>query len=337
VNIVEPRITKRAFIDVGRLCQVHCIFCYHRFVPLVGFKSYSDLRVEIDRARNRGNSYLDFTGGEPSLVPHLPDIIEYANYLNIKSCVITNGVINPKRLDRFIGSGVDDWLLSVHGGEASTHDRLVDFKGARTIQQRTVNKINRSKATLRFNVVMNKFNYKELIDIAELAIRWRAVIVNFINFNPHHAWKQHFEEAREVIADLRDLQPYLTEAISILEEYDIGVNVRYYPMCRISEQLRRTVCNDLHVMFDPYEWCYYTTPRTFDSFRAKTIEMSNETEEKNSKCAKCDLLDVCGGINKHFNKFTNESMIDNIKDFKGDKKDFYYYRKHNYKTLQERV
>jgi len=293
------------------------------------------LKHEIDRAVERGNNYCDYTGGEPTAVPHLDRVIEYALNRGIRSCIITNGVVNPTRLRRLIDSGVDEWLISVHGKER-THDLLVGRYGSREIQLRTVDMIKNTGGSIRINVVMNKFNYMELIDIVTLVLKWEPSIVNFINFNPHHAWKKHMNEAMNIIADLRLVEPFLIEAIEVLESHNIGVNVRYYPMCRMSEEYRRTICNDLHVLFDPYEWCYYTTPRTMDRFMLKAQELSNETENKDEPCCSCDLFKICGGINVHFNRFTNGTMIDKITNFTGDKNDFYWYRKYNIDTLIER-
>jgi hypothetical protein len=71
--------------------------------------------------------------------------------------------------------------------------------------------------------------------------------VNFINMNPHHEWRDESLAVQDVIADLRVVEPNLNAAIEYLESEGIGVNVRYYPMCRIAEKYRRTVCNDKHV------------------------------------------------------------------------------------------
>jgi MoaA/NifB/PqqE/SkfB family radical SAM enzyme len=286
MDIFEPKITKRCFIDIGRVCNIRCSFCYHRFVPYEGYKSFEEIKSDYDRAKLRGNTYADITGGEPTMLKFLPEAIRCGRTIGIRSCVITNGIVNEDQTLRLIDYGVDDWLLSVHGNEA-THNRLVQSRNARKTQMRFLETINASPTVvgLRFNTVINKFNYTELSEIAELAIEWNARIVNFINFNPHHAWKQHMSEAKDIIADLRQVQPYLEEAIDYLEEYGIGVNVRYYPMCRMRDDLRRTVCNDLHVLFDPYEWCYFTSPRTYDRFVEKANELSMETEEKGSRCA----------------------------------------------------
>jgi len=189
------------------------------------------------------------------------------------------------------------------------------------------------RTKFRFNTVINKYNYTELVDIARLAVSFGVSIVNFINFNPHHAWKQHLEEAYEIVADLRKVEPILIEAISLLEEKGVGVNVRYYPMCRMKEEYRRTICNDLHVLFDPYEWDYMLFPKSVGGYMMKGQEMSFETEEKDEPCLNCHLHNICGGINKYFNIATKGTMINPIKDFRGEWRDFYWYRKYNERTL----
>lgn len=332
--LVRPQPTERAFIDIGRICSVRCEFCYHKHVPFKGYKSLDELKKEVANAHSRGNNYIDFTGGEPTLVPHLPEVIEYLNSLGMRCRIITCGVINPKRLERILDAKPHDWLISVHATSSELHDSLVNFTGARKFQRALAVAINNRGGHLCFNTVINRYNYHELTGISLMAAMWGAHAVNFINFNPHHAWKQHMDEARDIIADLREVQPHLEDALAILDNYEIGSNVRYYPMCRLAEKYRSTICNDLHVLFDPYEWDYFIRPKTMETYTAKSLEMSLETEWKGEPCNACDLFNICGGINAHFNKFTKGMMIDAVTNFKGDKQDAFWYRQHNVKTLK---
>lgn len=332
---INPTPTKRAFIDVGRACPVRCVFCYHKHVPFKGYKTLQELKAEVYHAYKRGNNYIDFTGGEPTLVPHLPEVIEYLNSLGMRCRIITCGVINPQRLKRVLDAKPHDWLISVHASNDALHDELVGFIGARAFQYRLMEEILYSGGRYCFNTVISRFNCLDLLNIAHMACKWEAHSVNYINFNPHHAWKQHINEASDIIANLNVVQPCLEEAIECLEDHDIGVNVRYYPMCRLAEKYRRTICNDLHVLFDPYEWDYFIAPKTLEAFVHRARTMSWETEWKNEPCSKCDLFNICGGINAHFNKFTKGSMVTQVNDFTGDKNDFYWYRKHNMRTLVE--
>lgn len=330
----EPTPTKRAVIDIGRACNIKCIFCYHKHVPAEGIKSLNELKEEVDRAADRGNTYIDFTGGEPTLVPHLPELIDYIGSKGMKCCVISNAIAHPNRVANIMGAGVDDWLISVHGVN-ETHNTLTANKGGFDKLLHTLDLIS-SEMDFRFNTVINKYNTGELLEIAALAAGYNVRIINFINFNPHHAWANRLEETYEFIANLRMVQPILESTIDYLESEGIGVNVRYYPMCRMREDLRRVICNDLQVGFDPYEWDYEIQPKTYQAFREWGVRNSNFTEEKEGACRICDLKNICGGINKYFNKATNGSAIDPIYNFMGDLDDFYWYRRSNDLTLQER-
>jgi MoaA/NifB/PqqE/SkfB family radical SAM enzyme len=224
--------------------------------------------------------------------------------------------------------------MSVHGvGEC--HDVLTGGSGHFKQLLRSMEKI-REKTSFRFNVVMNRFNITDLPKIANLAVEFGVRIVNFINFNPHNVWKEHTVECGNIIANLREVEPVLNEIIPYLEDNNVGVNVRYYPMCRIKEEYRRTISNDLHVLFDPYEWDYGTLPKTFDTFMRRAVDLSHCNEESNEPCNNCQLKNICGGINKHFNSITRRGLVDKVTDFEGDTEDFYWYRKYNWRTLHER-
>lgn len=331
--MINPTPLKRAYIDTGRVCPARCMFCYHKYVPYSGYMNFDELKKEIDAAFSRGNDYIDFTGGEPTLVPELPDAIRYLNSLGMRCCVISCGLVKEVTLDEFIAI-TDDWLMSVHGVN-EVHDFLTGNVGNFDKLLKSMRRIRETK-TFRINTVINKHNYADIPNIAKLAVELDVRIINLINFNPHYVWKEHFEESHEVIADLRKVEPILNDVIPYLEENGVGVNVRYYPMCRIKEEYRRVICNDLHVMFDPYEWDYGAYPKTYETYLRKGTSMNGQTEEQGEPCNVCKLHRVCGGINKHFNKITSGSMINAIKDFNGDQNDFYWYRKHNEKTLTPR-
>jgi MoaA/NifB/PqqE/SkfB family radical SAM enzyme len=299
-------------------------------------RKLDDVKKDIDAAYERGNNYIDITGGEPTVYPEITELVKYALSKGMKTCIITNGLVSERRANEIMDVGLDDWLISVHGLE-KTHDFLVQAPNARKNQVRFLNQI-RERMTFRFNSVINGYSQNELPELAKWMIQYKPRIVNFIHFNCHHNWGQHPEEVKEVIADLRKVEPLLNEAITILESNGIGVNVRYYPMCRIREDYRRCVCNDLQVMFDPYKWDYGELPKTVEQYTNWGIKTSSSNEEKGEPCCRCDLQRICGGMHRVHNKITEGKMLDPVINSEIiDKSDFYYYRKNNVLTLKERV
>ena len=329
--MIEPVPTKRAVIDIGRKCNVNCIFCYYKHLGDLRKQDWfprDQIWQDMDKAIARGNNYFDVTGGEGSIYPEICDLIKYALDRRVRTCVITNGLAGETTMQKIIDSGVDDWLISIHGKE-DTHDYLVNLVGARKRQVRFLNQLKDNGKTFRFNFVINAWNQREILELTSWIVKWKPRIINFINMNPHYLWRTD-PSTKDVVANLFAVESELNRAIPILESEGIGVNLRYYPMCRINEDLRRCVCNDLHVLFDKREWGYGLEPKTFEHFREAGINMSKGVELKTSPCSECDLQNICGGVNKYFFEASDKKCIEAIRGTGiEDKSDFYFYRQHN--------
>ena len=133
----------------------------------------------------------------------------------------------------------------------------------------------------------------------------------------------------------------MDEAIGVLEEANTGGNVRYYPMCRLAEQYRRCVCNDLHVAFDSGEWDYDIQPKSFEAFRRYGEQLSGRTEEKGEPCRSCDLQNICGGANKWWHAASTaghgEQLWPQFISYNFDRTDIYRYRRDNGRGMAPHV
>ena len=334
--IVRPTITKRAMIDVGLHCNAACKFCYyHHLGDLTKqeYKSVDQISMEISLAHARGCNYIDFSGGEPMLHPALPEIISNLTKHGTKCCVITNATCGINTLQKVLDAGGDDFLISIHG-TADVHDKVVGIPNARNLQLNFIQHLRDKNKDFRFNCVIGAHNQYELFAIASLMSIEHPAIVNFINFNPHGDWANDVAGIRATCANLNVVEDGLNSAIDLLEHCNIGVNVRYYPMCKIAEEYRKCICNDLHVMFDPYEWDNEVNEHTFAAFKRWGEHTSSLIEWQLDPCRTCSLRKVCGGINKAFNAATFGGYPEPVTEIVPD--DFYFYRQHNYRTLHER-
>jgi MoaA/NifB/PqqE/SkfB family radical SAM enzyme len=289
---------------------------------------------------------MDITGGEPTIYKHIEDVIEYALSKGVRSCIITNGIVSPEKSHSLLCAGLDGFLVSRHGLK-DTHNYITNRKDSYDKQEQFLQGLKFSSVNpnleLRFNCVINKFNQNDLLEIAKELVVHKPAIVNFINMNPHHEWRDESLAVQDVIADLRIVEPNLNAAIEYLESEGIGVNVRYYPMCKIAEQYRRTVVNDKIVCLDPYEWDYWMDtdkPKTLETHIEWGENCSNDVEEKGEPCNRCTIHDICGGANKHFHKASKEIhgevLVPQTEFLFDTDKHLYHYRQHNDMTLEER-
>jgi MoaA/NifB/PqqE/SkfB family radical SAM enzyme len=296
------------------------------------------LSNDIFNAQQRGNNYIDATGGEPTLYPHITELITYAATLQMKFCIITNGITGEKQIQKILESGIDDWLISVH-------HHAMKLKGGKSFDVRKrqerffsqVREYSNEKRPYRFNCCMNRQNQASLVDTVKWAVKWEPRIFNFINMNPHNDWQKDVEGTKAVIGDLDVVEDQLCKAIPILLERGCGVNVRYYPMCRLPEVFRQYIANDRQVLFDPYEWDYNIVPKTFQTYLKAADNMSRSVEWNGQPCLKCDLKFICGGINSAFYRADGRNnIVQAVKEGEVSRDDFYHYRRHNEKCLVDR-
>lgn len=331
--IALPRAVRTAVIDVGKGCQARCDFCYYVWnSDYKGFDNYNGLCEQAIRAKDRGNTLIELTGGEPTIMPKIDEYIKFIHSIGLKVCIITNALAHEARMQKIIDAQIDLFRVSMHGME-KIHDTIVNVKDARKKQERFLRLLNKNDVPFHVNYVISNKTQNDIKDFTDYIIQFKPKQIAFINFNPHYEWGKE-ERATTITANLIEVEPVLNNAIDIFESNDIGVNVRYYPMCRIREDLRKNICNDLHVMFDPWEWDYEVMPKTLTNYFNFGKHLSNSNEEKGLPCCNCSIHKVCGGINVAFNKATHATMVNAIIDNKKyEEKDFYIYRKFNTKTL----
>lgn len=344
IRAAEARVTTRAMIDPTRKCSLRCDFCY--YLPQDDFhtvKTWEEQAAEVLAAEQRGCDSCDITGGEPLQNPHVIQLVRFCVDHGISPRVITSLITAENVLDGVLDAGVDDWLISMHGAKAETHDAIVHVPKARKLQVRRLAKI---AARMRYcaNYVMIGANQTEMAEW----VRWLLdlphdppKVVNFINFNPHYNWRSMQQKALDNIVDLRIAGPILDEAIDILEEAGIGVNVRYYPMCGLAARHRKNVCNDLHVAFDFGEWDNAIANRSTDTGFQYGLGLSLSNEEKGQPCSDCDHQWICGGANKVWHelasqKFATETLVQIALPPAADRKDFWHYRGQNVLGLNPR-
>ena len=84
--------TTRAVVDINRECNARCRMCYYAYDKGNWKKSFQDIQEELLAARDRGNNSVDFTGGEPTVYPHMDQVTRFAESIGLHTCIITNGL-----------------------------------------------------------------------------------------------------------------------------------------------------------------------------------------------------------------------------------------------------
>ena len=122
----------KVIVNITYRCNNHCRFC------AVGNRIQEDLPLDEIKSRllehrAAGVELLDLDGGEPTLVPRLPELVRWARDQGFRRVnVTTNGrtLANPGTAGRLAAAGLTDLLISLHGPSAEIHDDLTMTPGS---------------------------------------------------------------------------------------------------------------------------------------------------------------------------------------------------------------
>lgn len=120
------------FIELTDKCNERCIHCYAESSPERNdFLSLEYIRSALDQAIGYGTPYLQFTGGDPLIHPHLIEAVEYASSLPFRGIEIyTNGLLlNDKLLEKLIPFR-PNFSFSIYADNAETHDAITMVSGS---------------------------------------------------------------------------------------------------------------------------------------------------------------------------------------------------------------
>jgi sulfatase maturation enzyme AslB (radical SAM superfamily) len=256
-------LTRRAVVWIGQTCNQRCYFCYFlnriedAHHPEHPFMSVDKLKDMCHTLRHfYGCTAIDIQGGEPTIYPGIYDIVSYCRDIGLYPTLITNGLhlAKPGVLEKFRDAGIRDFLVSFHGiGEV--HDEVVGKKKAYEKMVVAVERMRELGIPFRFNCTMSKPVVPLLPDIAQKAIDYGALAVNYLAFNPFEDQETGIR-THENVSRYSEIKPYLTEAMDKLDEAGIEVNVRYLPLCMAEPRHRKNFYNFQQLSYDHHEWDY---------------------------------------------------------------------------------
>jgi radical SAM protein with 4Fe4S-binding SPASM domain len=112
-------------------CQNNCGHCYNEPRKVTEL-SEEQWRKVIDRTWDLGIPHIVFTGGEPTMIPFLPDLVMRSESHGQVTGLVTNGrkLKEPGYLKNLVAKGLDHVQITVLSHQEEVHDRLCGAPGA---------------------------------------------------------------------------------------------------------------------------------------------------------------------------------------------------------------
>jgi radical SAM protein with 4Fe4S-binding SPASM domain len=128
----KPSAPYRMDLALTYRCNNHCIHCYNESSRAKIEFSTDQWKKVLDKVWEVGIPHVVFTGGEPTLMENLPDLVDYAENLGVITGINTNGRLLSQKeyLNKLIDAGIDHIQITLESHDADIHDEIVASKGA---------------------------------------------------------------------------------------------------------------------------------------------------------------------------------------------------------------
>jgi MoaA/NifB/PqqE/SkfB family radical SAM enzyme len=278
-------------------CPNRCLFCseagrlkrFRRRHP-----SPAEITGVLRRKRAAGYSHVTFTGGEPTTLSYLPQLLRVAKALGYRTCLTTNGLgFADRETAEVLLAGLDEIILSVHGADENTHDGATGCPGsfARTLGAlENIERLAGERIFLISNTLALRGRLELVPPVLRLLGRYGAV-KQFLVSCPAPEGRAYagYASLAPDLDEFAALVPRLAEAA-----VRRGKLLRFFgvPVCALGEYA--DLSNDLH-------W----SPRlTVERGRSGGRDVLRETlslapvrrRRYGRACAACLFAGLCGGL-----------------------------------------
>jgi pyruvate-formate lyase-activating enzyme len=213
-------VPAEAIVRLNIACNQHCFFCNTDARAQNLHETPERVRRYIEE--NRNALYLSFTGGEPTLNPHILRYIRYAKEQGLRRIIIqTNAMMASYAsfADKLVAAGLTGAFVSLHAPSSELSDRITATPGSWEVTLRGLRNLLDRGVEVEMNTVINPMNF------AHLGVHARFVAKTFpeiVAISLSFVAPTGFCVASErTIPSIKEVQPHLFEALDVFQQANI--------------------------------------------------------------------------------------------------------------------
>ncbi|MFO7906240.1 MAG: hypothetical protein R6U98_26520, partial [Pirellulaceae bacterium] len=120
---------------------------------------------------------------------------------------------------RLLDAGATRFLVSIHGANEKTHDFLTRVKGSFNKTMNGIENLYKRGAELRFGIVINRYNYKQLREWAKMLLKYEGFSYHFNYVTPIGFAKNSY---KELAPRINKVTPELKKAVDVILDAGFG-------------------------------------------------------------------------------------------------------------------
>ncbi|UCG62246.1 MAG: radical SAM protein [Candidatus Zixiibacteriota bacterium] len=189
LRIFRPLMTN---IYITKRCNLRCLYCYppgdEPDLPL-------GLGLQLLEKIRPGCPAINFTGGEPSLHPHLRSFLEKARELRFRPIVVSTNAYEIENLLELLPL-IDNVIVSLDSMDESTNDDLCGVPGSTQAIIANIERLAKLRKQFGFNVSIHAVLCPTNLDHIEDLVTFCDSLCITLSVSPQHVGAHPREELR---------------------------------------------------------------------------------------------------------------------------------------------
>lgn len=227
---------KLLIIDATTKCNQKCIFCFERDIHFTKRDlSLNAIKRIIVKAKKDGFTYVNFIGGEITLVAWLPEAIRFIKKNNMKVGIVTNGTMlcNMNYTEKVIRAGLDHIEVSFHSHIPKDDYAITGLKAGLALRKEALHNISSLKKKYKgfflcINIVVNALNFTYL---REMIKKLQVYDFDYVDIKVLRI-TDNIRDIK-IIPQFGHMKKYLTTLFSFLTKENIRFKFENIPLCCI--------------------------------------------------------------------------------------------------------
>lgn len=151
------------FLDLTEHCNLKCFFCYNTSNISKRHAKVEDVKEILNIMHKAGCNEVIYLGGEPTIYPHLFEVLHHAASLGMKQGLVSNAqVIDYTLAERLAKIKALEIGISIHSHDYSIHNALTGNPNSFKNVERAINSLEENNVCWYSQTSLMKSNYLEL-------------------------------------------------------------------------------------------------------------------------------------------------------------------------------
>lgn len=276
------------YIQITRICNQECLFCSN---PSTGkIIGVDEAKKTVDDYVKMGYAGLIWTGGEPTLYPHLAELIRYAKNKGIHSRLITNGqkISDFKYFKKLADAGLDHVNISLFSHRPKVQALLTKKKDSFKNIIAALKNAEKLGVIVNINTVINRYNSDHLSELVKFIVKEFPFVRHFV-WNNMDPLMNRASKNIDTIPTLNGFELELHRAMKFLEQNGRTFRVERVPLCYMAEYGDRSTETRKIVKEEERSVHFLDDPRG-------RIRQTEWRHGKADCCEVCKLNGICAGL-----------------------------------------